>query len=273
MSMRFSPPIALTIAGSDSSAGAGMQADLKTFAAHGVFGVCAVTAIVAEVPGAVTRIKAVEQTLLSAQLKGVQSAFSLAAVKTGMLATESLVATVIDFAKAHPHLPLIVDPVIRAGAGAALLDEAGLALMKSGLLPLARLITPNLPEAEILLGSSIRSADDFAAAPRQLHERYGCDVLLKAGHFASADATIADHAWIEGEPCLFARPRLAVPDVHGTGCTLSAAITARIARGENLVTAIDGATRYLSACLAQHHRWEGPGGRIEALNAFPDGVE
>jgi hydroxymethylpyrimidine/phosphomethylpyrimidine kinase len=271
--MSFSPSIALTIAGSDSSAGAGMQADLKTFAAHGVYGVCAVTAIVAEVPGAVTRIEVIDQTLLNAQLKGVQSAFPLAAVKTGMLATEGLVATVIDFAKAHPHLPLIVDPVIRAGAGAALLDEAGLALMKSGLLPLARLITPNLPEAEILLGSSIRSADDFAAAPRQLHERYGCDVLLKAGHFASADDTITDHAWIDGEHCLFSRPRLAVPDVHGTGCTLSAAITARLARGKDLVMAIDGASRYLAACLAQHHRWEGPGGRIEALNAFPDGVE
>jgi hydroxymethylpyrimidine/phosphomethylpyrimidine kinase len=163
--------------------------------------------------------------------------------------------------------------VIRAGAGTVLLDEAGLTLMKSGLLPLARLITPNLPEAAILLGSPIRSEDDFAAAPRQLHDRYGCDVLLKAGHFASADETISDHAWIDGAARLFSRPRLVVPDVHGTGCTLSAAITARLARGEDLVTAVDGATRYLAACLAQHHHWEGPGGGIEALNAFPDGVE
>jgi hydroxymethylpyrimidine/phosphomethylpyrimidine kinase len=271
--MRNAPPIALTIAGSDSSAGAGLQADLKTFAAHGVHGVCAVTAIVAEVPGAVTRIEAVDSTLLNAQLEGVGSAFPLSAMKTGMLAKEALVASAIDFAKAHPSLPLIVDPVIRAGAGAALLDEAGLVLMKSGLLPLARLITPNLPEAEILLGSPIRSADDFAAAPRQLHERYGCDVLLKAGHFASTDETITDHAWIDGVAHRFSRPRLAVPDVHGTGCTLSAAITARIARGEDLVMAIDGATRYLAAGLAQHHRWEAPGGGIEALNAFPDGVE
>lgn len=271
--MRFSPPIALTIAGSDSSAGAGLQADLKTFAAHGVHGVCAVTAIVAEVPGSVARIEALDQTLLNAQLKSVQSTFPLSAVKTGMLATEGLVSAVIDFAKAHPHLPLIVDPVIRAGAGPALLDEAGLARMMSGLLPLARLITPNLPEAEILLGSPIRSADDFAAAPRRIHKRYGCDVLLKAGHFASVGDTITDHAWIDGKACLFSRPRLSVPDVHGTGCTLSAAITARIARGEELVTAIDGATRYLAASLAQHLRWEGPGGRIEALNAFPDGVE
>jgi len=271
--MRFSPPIALTIAGSDSSAGAGVQADLKAFAAHGVHGVCAVTAIVAEVPGAVTRIEAVEATLLNAQIQGLAHAFPLSAMKTGMLANEALVAAVIDFARAHPALPLVVDPVIRAGAGTVLLDEAGLTLMKSALLPLARLITPNLPEAEILLGSPIRSEDDFAAAPRRLHERYGCDVLLKAGHFASADETISDHAWIDGAARLFSRPRLVVPDVHGTGCTLSAAITARLARGEDLVTAVDGATRYLAASLAQHHHWEGPGGEIEALNAFPDGVE
>jgi len=154
-----------------------------------------------------------------------------------------------------------------------LLDEAGFRRLKSDLLPLARLITPNLPEAERLLGSVIRSAEDFAAAPRQLHECYGCDVLLKAGHFASSDGFITDHAWIDGEAHRFTRPRLAVPDVHGTGCTLSAAITARIARGEDLVTAIDGATRYLAASLARHHHWEGPGGGIEALNAFPDGLK
>ncbi len=271
--MNPAPPIALTIAGSDSSAGAGLQADLKTFSAHDVYGVCAVTAIVAEVPGSVARVEAIDPTLLNAQLKSIQSTFSLSAVKTGMLATEGLVAAVIDFVRAHPGLPLVIDPVIRASAGASLLDEAGLARLKSDLLPLARLVTPNLPEAEILLGSPIRSEEDFAAAPRRLHERYGCDVLLKAGHFASADDTITDHAWIDGEARRFSHPRLLVPDVHGTGCTLSAAIAARLARGDDLVAAIDGAARYLAAALAQHHRWEGPGGRIEALNAFPDAVE
>jgi hydroxymethylpyrimidine kinase/phosphomethylpyrimidine kinase len=271
--MNPAPPIALTIAGSDSSAGAGLQADLKTFAAHRVHGVCAVTAIVAEVPGSVTRVEPLDPTLLDAQLKGVALSFPLSAMKTGMLATEAVVALVAEFARSRPDLPLVVDPVIRASAGVPLLDEAGVARMKSDLLPLTRLITPNLPEAGILLGSPIRSTEDFAAAPRQLHELYGCDVLLKAGHFASASDTITDHAWIDGEARLFSRPRLAVPDVHGTGCTLSAAITARIARGETLMSAIDGATRYLAAALARHHHWNGPGGGIEALNAFPDGVE
>lgn len=271
--MRSAPPVALAIAASDSSAGAGLQADLKTFAAHGVHGVCAVTAIVAEVPGAVSRIDAVDPTLLDAQLNGVESAFPLRAMKTGMLANEALVAVVVDFVRVHPGLPLVVDPVIRAGAGVPLLDEAGVERMKSDLLPLARLVTPNLPEAERLLGCAIRSAEDFASAPRQLHERYGCDALLKAGHFDSSGDTITDHAWIDGESHLFSRPRLAVPDVHGTGCALSAAIAARLARGEDLVAAIGGATRYLAASLAQHHRWEGRRGGIEALNAFPDGVE
>jgi hydroxymethylpyrimidine/phosphomethylpyrimidine kinase len=268
-----SPPIALTIAGSDSSAGAGLQADLKTFAAHGVHGLSAVTAIVAEVPGAVSRIEAMDPEMLIAQIQGVMSAFPVSAIKTGMLSNEPLVGIVADLARSHRHLPLIVDPILRAGAGMVLLDEAGFRRLKSDLLPLARLITPNLPEAERLLGSVIRSAEDFAAAPRQLHECYGCDVLLKAGHFASSDGFITDHAWIDGEAHRFTRPRLAVPDVHGTGCTLSAAITARIARGDDLVTAIDGAIRYLTASLAEHHRWEGPGGGIEALNAFPDGVD
>lgn len=272
--MITAPPIALTIAGSDSSAGAGLQADLKAFAAHGVYGVCAVTAIVAEAPGSVTRIEALDAPLLSAQMERVASAFPIAAIKTGMLANADLVAEVASFVRSHPAIPLVIDPVLRAGAGAPLLDEGGLAVLQQELLPLARLVSPNRPEAEALLGTPIRSTADFAAAPRRIHERYGCDVLLKAGHFSDENREIiSDHAWISGEALLFSRPRLRVPDVHGTGCTLSAAITARLARGESLASSIEGATRYLASCLAGHHHWDGPGGGIEALNAFPDGVE
>jgi len=271
--MQRTPLISLSIAGSDSSAGAGIQADLRTFAAHGVYGVCAVTAIVAEGPGEVARIHAVDPTLLRAQLEGVESAFPLSAIKTGMLATEALVGLVAEFVRAHPGLPLVVDPVLRASAGESLLEEAGVARLRSDLLPLAHLITPNLPEAEVLLGTPIRTAGDFAAAPRRLHERYGCDVLLKAGHFSTSDDLITDHAWIKGNLRTFSRRRLAVPDVPSTGCTLSAAITARLAAGEDVAEAIDGATRYLATALAHHHRWEGPGGPIEALNAFLNGVE
>jgi len=268
-----SPPVALTLAGSDSSAGAGLQADLKTFAAHGVYGVCAVSALVAEVPGEVVRVSPVDPTLFEAQLKGVVSAFPVAAAKTGMLATAENVAVAAAFAQSHPDIPLVVDPVLRAGSGSALLTPEGFREMKHRLLPLARLITPNRPEAESLLDTSILTSGDFAAAPRRLHELYGCNVLLKGGHFADDSPEVCDHAWIDGEARVFSRPRLAVPDVHGTGCVLSAAITAQLALGHDLGAAIDRATAYLAAALARHHVWRRGEGFIEALNAFPDGVD
>lgn len=268
-----SPPVVLTLAGSDSSAGAGVQADLKTFAAHGVHGVCAVTAIVAEVPGAVSRIAPVEASLFDAQLKRVVSAFPIATAKTGMLATAENVTVAADFARAHRGIPLVVDPVLRAGTGTPLLTEDGIEILKRDLLPLARLVTPNVPEAEALLGAPILTPDDFAEAPRRLHDRYGCDVLLKGGHSAFDPHEVSDHAWIDGRAHLFTRPRLGVPDVHGTGCALSAAIAANLALGCRLADAIERAAAYLAAALAQHHSWQGAGGLIEALNPFPDGVD
>lgn len=271
--MNDAPPIVLTIAGSDSSAGAGLQADLKTFAAHGVYGVCAVTALVAEVPGEVARISPSDPTLLGLQLNRVKSAFPLSGVKTGMLHGAPIVRETVAFCRENRNLPLVVDPVIRSGSGTALLDEEGLEIMRRELLPLARLVTPNLPEAELLLGHRIPDAAAFAAAPRQLHERYGCDVLLKGGHFSSSAPIITDAAWIDGAPHEFSRPRLAVPDVHGTGCTLSAAILARLSKGASLPEAIAGGIAYLAAALDQHHAWNHGGGPVEALNHFPDAVD
>lgn len=266
------PPVVLTIAGSDSSAGAGIQADLKTFAAHGVYGVNALTAIVAEIPGEVLAVSAVESNMLSNQLKRVRSAFSLSSAKTGMLANGDLVAVVADFFEAHSGIPLVIDPVIRAGAGTELLDRDGLEKMKARLFPLARLVTPNLPEAEALLGTTIPDAAALARAPKQLHERYSCDFLVKGGHLSDGPE-VTDHAWIAGKAFSFTRPRLAVPDVHGTGCTLSAAIAAQLALGHETPEAITRATAYLAAALAQHHRWTVGDRTIEALNHFPDGVE
>jgi len=269
-----SPPVALTIAGSDSSAGAGIQADLKAFAANGVYGVCALTALVAEVPGSVARIESVESTLLATQLESISSTFSLSVVKTGMLATADLVSEVIRFLRAHPELPLVVDPVLRAGTGNSLLSDDGLERLKSDLLPLACLVTPNLPEAETLLGKPVVSADDFITAPRRLHELYGCDFLVKGGHYPGGDRSIvSDHAWIGGESRVFFRRRLPVPDLHGTGCTLSAAIAAQMARGHNVRVSVARATDYLASCMEQHFSWSTGGASIEALNHFPDRVE
>lgn len=189
-----------------------------------------------------------------------------------MLANGDLVRVVVDFFHANRGIPLVIDPVIRAGAGTALLDAGGLELMKTRLFPLARLVTPNLPEAEALLGTRIADGATLALAPRQLHERYGCDFLVKGGHLSEGDE-VTDHAWITGKAVVFSRPRLAVPDVHGTGCTLSAAIAAQLAHGRDMATAITRATAYLAAALAQHHRWTAGDRTIEALNHFPDGVE
>ncbi|NLT69929.1 MAG: bifunctional hydroxymethylpyrimidine kinase/phosphomethylpyrimidine kinase [Verrucomicrobiaceae bacterium] len=269
---RPSPPVALTIAGSDSSGGAGIQADLKTFAAHGVHGVNAVTAIVAEAPGEVSAVSAVEETLLSSQLDRVTSSFPLHGAKTGMLANGGLVEVVADFFAAHCGIPLVIDPVFRASAGTPLLDHEGLERMKARLFPLASLVTPNLAEAETLLGEPIRDGAALALAPRRLHERYGCDFLVKGGHLHEGDE-VTDHAWIAGEAFVFSRPRLAVPDVHGTGCTLSAAIAAQVALGRDLPEAVSRAADYLAAALAHHHRWTAGQRTIEALNHFPDGVE
>lgn len=189
-----------------------------------------------------------------------------------MLANGDLVGVVADFFTANCDIPLVIDPVIRAGAGTSLLDPEGLEQMKTRLFPLARLVTPNLPEAEALLGTRIADAAALALAPRQLAERYGCDFLVKGGHLTEGDE-VTDHAWIGGEAIVFSRRRLSVPDVHGTGCTLSAAIAAQLAHGRDMATAIFRATDYLAAALVQHHRWTVGDRTIEALNHFPDGVE
>ena len=269
---KLTPPVALTIAGSDSSSGAGMQADLKTFAAHRVYGVNALTATVAEVPGEVARFDATDSTLLGHQLNSVSSHFPISAAKTGMLANAANVLVTAAFAQANAAIPLVVDPVIFATADSQLLSDDGVEKMKSDLLPVARLATPNLPEAEALLGSAIRDAAALAKAPRQLFERYGCDFLVKGGHLASGEV-ITDFAWIEGSAVAFPHPRIDVADTHGTGCTLSAAITARLALGESLEEAVRSGIEYLGRCLAAQFSWPGSRGPITALNHFPDGVE
>jgi len=265
------PPVALTVAGSDSSAGAGIQADLKAFAAHGVYGVNALTAIVAEAPDEVTHLEPVDSTLLTGQLDRVDSRFPLAAAKTGMLGTASNVAAVVEFLQSRRELPCIVDPVIRAGTGAPLLTTDGIEALRERLLPLAALVTPNLPEAEMLLQRELRGGDAIAEAARELHERCGCDALIKGGHVEEG-GEVVDRACLDGELVEFRRPRLEAPDLHGTGCTLSAAIAARLAQGASLPDAIDGAAAYLADAIASHWRWPDPAGS-EALNHFPDGVD
>lgn len=267
-----SPPFALTIAGSDCSAGAGIQADLKTFAAHGVYGLSAITAIVAESPGTVSAASPVDPTLLGQQLNRVRSFIqpclvSGFCIKIGMLGNAELVRVVIDFLQENPDFPVVIDPVIRASAGAELLSPDGVELLKSGLLPLATLVTPNLPEAEILLGEQLSPRE----AAREITERFGCSTLVKGGH-AATEESVVDFAHIDGKSFAFPHLRLDVPDLHGTGCTLSSAIAARIAIGDGLSKAVEKGIAYLIATMSQHLHWTGSD-KTRALNHFPDDVE
>jgi len=266
------PPVALTVAGSDSSGGAGLQADLKTFAAHGVYGVCAVTAVVAETPGRVEAWEAVGPGLLARQLEVLRSGFALAAAKTGMLATAPLVETVCGFLEAEArNFPLVVDPVMVASSGDLLLDPAAVALYEQRLLPLATLATPNLAETAVLLGREVAevSALDQESAAKAFSERHRCPVLVKGGHWQSGEDAI-DLLWDGSVAHRFRARRIAVVDTHGTGCTLSAAIAANLARGASLVEAVADAKAYITAAIREAHVWDAPVS-TRALNHFPRG--
>jgi hydroxymethylpyrimidine/phosphomethylpyrimidine kinase len=238
---------ALTIAGSDSGAGAGIQADLKTFAAHGVYGVCAVTAVTAQNTLGVTMVEALPADLVAAQVEAVVSDFGAHAAKTGMLANAAIVE-VVAAATRDLEIPfLVVDPVMLAKSGDALLDEEALAAMKTELLGRAFLVTPNIPEAEALSGLAIRSDEDRREAARRIAALGPAAVLIKGGHFPSEN--IIDLLYTKGEFVEFPQPRVPGRNTHGTGCTFSAAITAHLARGRSLRDAIPLAQQYVADAI------------------------
>lgn len=252
-SARKQLPITLTIAGSDSGGGAGVQADLKTFAALGVHGTSAITCITAQNPRAVTGIQPVRADLVRGQIEAVFAELPPAAVKTGMLFSAELIQVVVGFFARGPRPPLIVDPVMVATSGAVLLKPGAIRLLKDRLLPLATLVTPNLDEAEILVGRKLQSLADLEAAAREIHRAFGCAALVKGGHLRSLPA--ATDIFFDGWKML----RLAAPFVpgvstHGTGCTYSAAITAFLARGESLPRAAAAAKRYITRAIRRSYR-------------------
>lgn len=273
------PPVALTIAGSDSSAGAGLQADLKTFAAHGVYGLSAVTSVVAEIPGEVVAWEAVDPVLLRQQLDCAASGFPIGAAKTGMLATPALVDAVCAFLwEQCGRFPVVVDPVMVASSGDPLLVEAAIAGYRERLLPMAALATPNLAEAAVLLDVEVADLQigSLEDAAREFSDRYRCPVLIKGGHWQRGDDAV-DVLWDGAAIHRFSARRIVGVDTHGTGCTLSAAIAARLARSMPLAEAIDGAKRYITAAIAQASTWsrDGTPDGIRVLNHFPrvDGRE
>ncbi len=243
------PPRVLTIAGSDSGGGAGIQADLKTFAAHGVYGMSAVTAVTAQNTREVTAVEELSPELVAAQIDAVLDDIGADAVKIGMLSSAAIVRAVAS-RLAHwrpPHV--VLDPVMVSKSGAPLLRDDAVEALEQELLPLADLVTPNLPEAERLTGVAIGddpSGEAMLEAARALAER-GPAVLIKGGHGRGDE--VLDLLLDSGGPRRFVHPRFSSTSTHGTGCTLSSAIAARLAAGEDLRASVRGAVDYLHGAI------------------------
>ena len=264
--MTHAIPVALTIAGSDCSAGAGIQADLKTFQHFHVHGLTAITCVVAETANVVRAVHPVPVDIVSDQISLLLDAFPVAAVKTGMLFSAALVRVVAGILTRHRGIQLVVDPVMIASTGAPLLEKDAVAAYCELLLPMARVITPNLAEAEALLGGwRITDEASLESAARRLAGQFGTAVLLKGGHLQGPDCLdlLVDH----GEVCRFSGKRIAVGGSHGTGCTLSAAITAALAHGASLPQAVAQAKDFLGNTLRRSYAFDSPGGgTLHALN-------
>ena len=237
---------ALTIAGTDPSGGAGIQADIKTMTANGVFATCAVTALVAQNTTGVKSIVECTPDFLAEELDCVFTDIFPDAVKTGMVSSIPLIRVIAAKLKEYGAKNLVVDPVMVATSGDRLITEDAVSALKELLLPLATVLTPNIPEAEILSGMTIRSAADMEAAARAISEQYGCAVLCKGGHQIN-DAD--DLLWRCGSGKWFHGKRINNPNTHGTGCTLSSAIASNLAKGFDLDTAVERAKAYISGAL------------------------
>ena len=238
---------ALTIAGSDSGGGAGIQADIKTMTANGVYAMSAVTALTAQNTTGVTDIMEVTPEFLVAQLDAVFTDIFPDAVKTGMVSSSELIETIADKLTEYGARNVVVDPVMVATSGAKLISDDAISTLKDRLLPIATVITPNIPEAEVLSGMKIASEDDMVKAAKSIEASYGCAVLLKGGHSIN-DAN--DLLCRGGEIKWFRGKRINNPNTHGTGCTLSSAIASNLAKGENLDDAVLYAKNYISGALA-----------------------
>ncbi|MCR5518526.1 MAG: bifunctional hydroxymethylpyrimidine kinase/phosphomethylpyrimidine kinase [Lachnospiraceae bacterium] len=238
---------ALTIAGSDSSGGAGIQADIKTMTANGVYAMSAITALTAQNTTGVTGIMEVTPEFLSLQLEAIFTDIYPDAIKTGMVSSSELIRTISAALKKYKAKNIVVDPVMVATSGAKLISDDAIEVLKEELLPLATVITPNIPEAEVLSGMTIKSEDDMIAAAKVIYDKYRCNVLLKGGHKID-DAN--DLLYRDGGYVWFVGKRIDNPNTHGTGCTLSSAITSGLAKGESLDDAVKHAKDYISGALA-----------------------
>lgn len=240
--------VAMTIAGSDSIGGAGIQADLKTFYALGVYGTSAITAVTAQNTAAVEGAYYLPPEFVGQQIEAIAKDVPVAAVKTGMLASADIVREVARRVKLHGlDANLVVDPVLVSTSGHLLLDNDAVDVVKHELIPLALVITPNIPEAEVLSGKKIKDIENMKEAAYLLHKLGARNVLVKGGHANAVDVLF------DGTEYRIYQPEVRVPgSFHGTGCTLSAAIAAELAKGGNLVTAVEKAKSYVTGCIKNH---------------------
>ena len=239
--------VAMTIAGSDSSGGAGIQADIKTMTANGVFAMSAITALTAQNTTGVQGIMGVPADFLKQQIDSCITDIRPDSVKIGMVAQSEIIKTIAERLRFYEIKNIVVDPVMVATSGAKLIDDEAIETLKSELLPIATVCTPNIPEAEILSGMKIESADDMIKAAKTISEKFSCAVLCKGGHNLN-DAN--DLLFENGNYKWFNEKRIDNPNTHGTGCTLSSAIAANLAKGSSLEEAVKKAKDYISGALA-----------------------
>ena len=243
-------PAVLTIAGSDSSGGAGIQADIKTIAAHGLFAECAITAITAQNTCGVRSIQNIDPTIVADQIDMVFEDIRPAAVKISMVSSSEIIEKIAERLKSWKARNIVVDPVMVATSGARLIDEDAQGALTSQLFPLATLITPTIPEAELLSGMSIEDGASQEQAARLLMQRYGCATLVKGGHrINEASDALACETSDGAKTTWFTHPRVNNPNTHGTGCTLSSAIACGLAQNLPLADAVEAAKRYLTGAL------------------------
>jgi hydroxymethylpyrimidine/phosphomethylpyrimidine kinase len=239
---------ALTIAGSDSGGGAGIQADLKTFAALGVYGTSAITAITAQNTVGVTAILALSPQMVAAQIDAVITDIGAHALKTGMLANAKIIETVVKKIQEHRLRNLVVDPVMVATSGDLLIKKHAVAVLRSRLIPLAAVVTPNIPEAEELTGMALRTSEDIEESARRIVAMGAKSVVIKGGHRAGPAVDL----YYDGKKFIALHaPRIRTKNTHGTGCTFSAAIAAYLARGEKVERAVDLSKKYITAAITK----------------------
>ena len=263
MRKRKSIPIALTIAGSDSGGGAGIQADLKTFVALGVHGTSAITCVTAQNPRRVLAIQACRAEIVRGQIDAVVEELPPAAVKTGMLYSAEIIRVIAEFFESNRRIPLVVDPVMISTSGSRLLKPSAIKLLRNRLLPLATVVTPNLDEANILTGRELKSLEDLRSGAKQIHGEFGCAALIKGGHLRNFREAV--DIFFDGEnELLLSAPFIKGVQTHGTGCTYSAAITGFLARGYGLAEAVAHAKEFISNAIAGSYGI----GKHSALNVF-----